>query len=403
MAGKTRYIGFAFLAALLALSSCGDPDLQPVYYALSQEIPLGDDKGFPDEASAFRMVKFNDGAYDYYLAAAGRLYIRGVLLLPPPAPPDRWTVVAPPAGLDNAMCNTLEIFNDGLGDDIYAGFYNSSSGAGYGLWTAPLSSSPVWTEVADLAVQDKGIALLKTVGSDLFVSTHVKTSTTSTYALYFLNGALFTLVDWAVDPPAEIGFLDVARATSGGSYWILVGGSLYRSATIGGVFDVYAGGANSPVSPLSDPPVSGGLFDDTIALYVAAGNGHLYRTADGGTTWTRTNITDPVPDDDGDPVHFTSFAAPLADSSPAGNVYIGTQGQGYYRIEGGAVDGALGTVILRQPAYNITALYNGSLNFLFYDAGASPPMTSRLFLGTNGSGLWRGDYASGSTWTWKQE
>jgi len=386
MTGKIRYIGFAFLATLLALSSCGDPDLQPVFYALSQEIPLGDDKGFPDEASAFRMVKFNDGAANRYLAAAGRLYIRGVLAT------DTWTVVAPPVA--DAMCNALEI----LGTDIYAGFYDVTDGSGYGLWTSPAASFPVWAEVTDLDIQNKSIALLKAVGGDLFVSTHVKTSTTSTYALYYGSGNSYGAVSWAAAPPVEVGFIDIAQDTFGSSYWILVGGSLYRSATIGGAFDVYAGGANSPVSPLSGPPVSGGLFDDTIALYVSTGNGHLYRTADGGTAWTRTIITDPVPDDDGDPVRFTTFAAPLADSSPAGNVYVGTQGQGYYRIEGGAVDGAIGTVILRQPAYNITALYNGSLNFLFYDAA-----NLRLFLGTNSSGLWRGDYASGSTWTWKQE
>jgi hypothetical protein len=391
MTGKTRYIGFAFLAALLALSSCRDLALEPVFYALSQEIPLGDDKGFPDVASVFRMLKYNDGAADRYLAAAGRLYTRGV------GTTDTWTVVAPPAGLADAMCNTLEIFNDGGGDDIYAGFYNSSNGDGYGLWTSALSSSPVWTEVTDAAVQNKGIALLKRVGSDLFISTHLKTSTTSTYALYYWNGALFTLVDWAVDPPAEVGFLDVARATSGGSYWILVGDSLYQSGTIGGAFAVYGAGAGSPpVSPLSGPPASGGLFDDGNALYLSAGNGHLYRTPDGGANWTRTVSS--VPDNDGDPVRFTTFAAPGADAIPAGNVYVGTQGQGYFRVEGGAVDGTLGTQLIRQPAYNITALYSGSLNFLFYDAA-----NLRLFLGTNGSGLWRGDYASGSVWTWKQE
>ena len=385
MTGKIRYIGFAFLAALLALSSCRDTDLEPVFYALSQEIPLGDERGFPDVASVFRMVKFTAGT-GYYMAAAGRLYVRGT------GATDTWTVVAPPPVLANAMCNTLEI----LGTDIYAGFYNSSTGAGYGLWTAPASPTPAWTEVLDAAVQNKGIALLKTVGSDLFVSTHVKTASTSTYALYYGDGATFTAVSWSAPPPAEVGIIDVARATSGGSYWILVGASLYQNAAIGGAFAVYAAGAGSPpLSPLS--PVSGGLFDDGAALYVSAGNGHLYRTADGGANWTRTASA--VPDDDGDPIRFTTFAAPDADALPTPtNVYVGTQGQGYYRIEEGAVDGTIGAELIRQPAYNITALYSGSLNFLFYDA-----VNLRLFLGTNGSGLWRGDYASGYVWTWKQE
>ena len=252
--------------------------------------------------------------------------------------------------------------------------------------------------MTDPDIQNKGIALLKAVGGDLFVSTHVKTATTSTYALYYGSGNSFDAVSWTAAPPAEVGFIDVARATSGGSYWILAGANLYQNTVaLPGAFDVYSAGAGSPpVSPLSGPPVSGGLFDDGAALYVSAGNGHLYRTADGGANWTRTASA--VPDDDGDPVRFTTFAAPDADASRTGNVYVGTQGQGYYRIEGGAVDGTLGTELIRQPAYNITALYSGSLNFLFYDAA-----NLRLFLGTNGSGLWRGDYASGSVWTWKQE
>ncbi len=78
-------------------------------------------------------------------------------------------------------------------------------------------------------------------------------------------------------------------------------------------------------------------------------------------------------------------------------MYVGTQAQGYRRIPGGDVTGGLGT-LTREPAFNITALYSGSLNFLFYDAA-----NLRLFIGTNSAGIWRGDYASGSTWTWKQE
>ncbi|OHD70042.1 MAG: hypothetical protein A2V99_07685 [Spirochaetes bacterium RBG_16_67_19] len=380
MTGKIRYIGFAFLAALLALTSCRDLALQPVFYALSQEVPLGDDKGFPDVASVFKMVKFNDTGTDYYLAAAGRLYVRGVLAT------DTWTVVAPPPGLANAMCNTLEI----LGTDIYAGFYDNTDGSGYGLWTSPAASFPIWTEVMT-EPNDVEITLLKNVGGQLFVGTNANDGTGN--ALYYGNGAVFTLVDWAVDPPVEVGFLDVAQATIGGSYWILVGGSLYQNAAIGGAFTVYSAGAGSPpVSPLSGPPVSGGLFDDGVALYVSAGNGHLYRTDDGGTNWTKT--TTAIPNVDGESTaRFTAFAAPGAD---VGAIYVGTQSQGYYRIADGNVD--VPTDITRQPAYNITALYSGSLNCLFYDA-----VNLRLFLGTNGSGLWRGDYASGYVWTWKQE
>lgn len=98
-------------------------------------------------------------------------------------------------------------------------------------------------------------------------------------------------------------------------------------------------------------------------------------------------------------VHFTSFVLPAIDNSPANTVYVGTQGQGYFRIPGGDVTGGAGT-LTREPSYNITALYTGALNHLFYDGGTLP---QRLFLCTNGSGLWRGEYAGSGIWTWKQE
>ena len=387
MTGKIRCIGFAFLAALLSLTSCRDLALDPVFYTLSQEIPLGDNRGFPDESAVFRMVKITVAAVDYYLVAANTMYIRGVGIS------DTWTVVAPPTGLSNALCNTLEV----LGTQIYAGFYNSSDATGYGLYTASLAALPLaWTAVGDTDVQNVEITLLKNVGGQLFVATNTSTNANT---LYYGNGAAFTAVGWTTPPPVDIAFIDVAQATSGGSYWILVGAYLYQSAALPGGFAVYTSADPlRPISPLSGlPPASGGLFDDSTALYVSAGNGFLYSTVDGGANWTR-NATAFLDDNEDFTTRFTSFVAPAVDNSPLGTVYVGTQGQGYYRIPGGDVAG--GTALTREPSYNITALYTGALNCLFYDSAASP---QRLFLCTNGSGLWRGEYAGGSTWTWKQE
>jgi hypothetical protein len=381
MSFKIKSIGLALLGALLALTSCRDLTLDPVFYALSQEQPLGDDRGFPDGATVHRMVKITVGT-DYYVAAAGRLYIRGT------GTSDTWTVVDAPTGLANAMCNTLELF----GGNLYAGFYNHSTGEGYGLYNAPLALPISWTLVADSDVQNTEITLLKDVAGLLFVGTNA--NGTNLNALYSGNGSAFDAVTWLTAPADDIGFIDVARATSGGSYWILVGASLYRNtaALPGGSFDVFTGGAGSPpVSPLSSPPASGGLFDDGTTLYVSAGNGRLYSTADGGANWARSVE---ILDEDTDyTVRFTSFAAPASD---AGAVYVGTQGQGYYRILGGDVTG----ILTREPSYNITALYTGALNSFFYDSA-----NSRLFFCANSSGLWRGTDFSGSAvaWTWRQE
>ncbi len=405
MSFRNKGIGLALLGALLALASCRDLALDPVFYTLSKEQPLGEDRGFPDKASVFKMVKATltrplpDPPADYYLAAAANLYIRGT------GTNDRWTVVDPPTGLANAMCNTLEVFNNGTADYIYAGFFNSSNGTGYGLYTAPLSLPITWTAVADAAVQNTEITLLKAVGGisgQLFVATN---NSSNVNALYYWNGAAFAAVTLTPPPGIDIStfsFIDVDRATFGaGSYWILVGAYLYQNASLPGPFAQYSGGADSPAYPLSplDTPASGGLLDDGTALYVAGGNGLLYRTADAGANWTRIADTDRIKDDSGAPVHFTAFTA-LSAASDAGAVYVGTMGQGYYRIPGGDVTGGAGA-LTREPSYNITSLYAGALYFLFYDATA--PIQPSLFLCTTSAGLWRGDFASGSIWTWKQE
>jgi hypothetical protein len=382
---KAYTYAVALLGFLLALSSCRDLDLQPVFYALSQEQPLGDDKGFPDEASAMRLVKITvtspvPEAGDYYVAAAGRLYIRGV------ESTASWTVVVPPAGLDNTMCNTLELF----GGFLYAGFFNYSSGAGYGLYRADAATLPLaWNPVADTDVQDIEITLLKAVGGDLFVATN--TNAGNTNALWYGDGTSFTAVS-VPTPAADVAFLDVAQAPDT-SYWVLAGRYLYESGAAAGPFALYSDAdPDAPVSPLSDHPPSGGLFSSGTSLYVSAGGGYLYRLDTGD--WTRSSR---IEDDNGDPVRFTGFITPAID---AGAVYAGTQGQGYYRIEGGDVTGAVNTLITHEPSYNIADLYYGAVNFFYYDAAAIPP---RLIICTNRAGLWRGDHAGGSTWTWKQE
>ncbi len=391
MSFRNKGIGLALLGALLALTSCRDLALDPVFYTLSKELPLGEDRGFPDKASVFKLVKFFAGT-DYYLAAAGKLYMRGV------GTTASWTVVDPPTGLANAMCNTLEV----LGPSIYAGFYDSSNGTGYGLYTAPLAVPISWTLTTDTNAQNVEITLLKAVAGQLFVGTNTNGSNVN--ALYYGNGGSSTAVSWSAPAPeADISFIDVARDSSGLNYWLIVGPYLYRStAALPGAFAVYnsavmnpPGDADAPASPLSGVPASGGLLDDGTALYVSAGNGFLYRTADGGASWTKSAQ---IEDDSHNPVHFTAFAA-LSAASDAGAVYVGTEGQGYYRIPSGDVTGAAGA-LTREPSYNITSLYAGALYFLFYDSAPIPPS---LFLCTTNAGLWRGDFASGSTWTWKQE
>jgi hypothetical protein len=284
------------------------------------------------------------------------------------------------------MCNTLEVF----GLNVYAGFFASSNGAGLGLWRADPTVLPiVWTEVLDPGVNDVEIIMIRAVGARLFVSTR----SGNVNALFSSpDGAAFTGVIWdLVNPPAtDVPITDVAQDSSGSNYWVTVGPLLYMD-TAGDLssFDRYAGYTGQPAGrPGAGTKTFGGLFETSGTLYVSAGNGLLFSTANGGGIWAATPVAIEVSDD---PVPFTAFAAPTIDT---GAVYVGTQGYGYYRIPGGVVTGTP----VRSPAYNISALYNGAINCLLYDAGQS-----RLFLGTAGSGLWRGDHVSGSEWLWKQE
>jgi hypothetical protein len=372
---KNKAMLMSLLGALLALTSCRDLTLPPVFYTLEKEQPLSDDKGFPDIATVHRIVKLG-GAGGRYFAAANKLYTRT------DGPSENWTVVAPPASLTNPMCNTLEVF----AGQVYAGFYNIGTGAGLGLWSAPGTVPVVWTEVVDTDVNDVQIVMIRAVGAQLFVSTR----TGNVNALVYGNGTAFDPVTWSAAPQADIPISDVAQDSFGNNYWVIVGPYLYRdTAALPGNFNVYSGGTNAPVSPLSGALSFGGLFDYGTWLYVAASNGQLYRTDDGGANWSSSAV---ILDDNDDPISFTGFASP--DPSDPGAVYVGTRGFGYYRIPGGVVTGTP----VRSPAYNISALYNGAINCLLYDAGQS-----RLLLGTAGSGLWRGDHVSGSEWLWKQE
>jgi len=367
---KNKAMLMSLLGALLALTSCRDLTLPPVFYTLEKEQPLEDDRAFPDAVTVHRIVKTGTR----YFAAANKLYTRT------DGPSENWTVVAPP--VPGAMCNTLEVF----AGQVYAGFYNIGTGAGLGLWSAPGTVPVVWTEVADGDVNDVEIVMIRDVGGELFASTRAS----NVNALCHGDGTNFTAVTWDVAPGA-VPITDVAQDSALNNYWVSAGPYLYMDT--GGdfsSFDRYNESGAITYAPVSGGSNTfGGLFTSGTWLYVAASNGQLYRTDDGGANWSSSAV---ILDDNDDPISFTGFASP--DPSDPGAVYVGTRGFGYYRIPGGVVTGTP----VRSPAYNISALYNGAINCLLYDAGQS-----RLLLGTAGSGLWRGDHVSGSEWLWKQE
>jgi hypothetical protein len=394
MKNKALLLALALLAALLALSSCRDTSLDPVFYALATEQPLADDRGFPDEVTVERILKVPDIGGGRYFAAAGRLYTRG------DGATDKWSVIDFPASLTNVLCNTLEVFNGGSGDYLYVGFFDTS-GVGRGLWRAdpatfdPATSSITWEQLMDSNVFDgKQIIMIRAVGTRLFVSTR---SGNANALCSGTDGTTFAAASLTPAPPTDIPITDAAQDSYASNYWLIVGSLLYKDTAGNLSFDHFAG--KFPPNP--DPPAGrpdagdttfGGLFDNGTTFYISAGNGRLFSTADGGGTWT--TVPKRIDDSSGDPIPFTVFVQPAVDAT--GAAYVATKGYGYYRFPGGDIT----ATPVRSPDYSISQLYSGAINDFLYDGSTSP---ERLFLATARSGLWRGEFAGGSSWTWKQE
>jgi hypothetical protein len=252
-----------------------------------------------------------------------------------------------------------------------------------------------WTQVGGGLPADKQVGLIKVVDvadtpadptdDYLFVSTDEN----SLY--YSADGSTFSPVTFATAPTITSPITDVAY--DGTDFWVTAGAKLYSQAG-------FPGGAD--VALVSGGPTTSGTFASlhhsgvNAKLYLATKDGLLYSHPDAGS-WsaaTTVEVSDvPV-------LRFTRFAEP----NPTGvvapehtDLFVGTESSGYFVIQQGDIAEAN---LLRQPEYNISALYAGAiLDFLVY-----PPTgnTTQVFAGTAGAGLWRADYQAGN-WLWVQE
>jgi len=361
-----KLAGFLLLA--LALFSCTDTNLAPVFYALEQEKPLIDDRGFPDDAVVQRLVQ--NGLGGRYFAAAGNLYWRDANSA------SNWSRIAPP--VSGALCTNVEIFSSQL-----VAAYFTSGNTGLGLWQRKPDLSDSWAQVSDATLPaNANVGLLKTVGGNLFVSTYDG----SYYNLYFAT-TITPLSDFLPTglPAVTSGNGPITDIESDGTnYWVSVGKTLYWDN----------GGGLSNLTPYTGVLVPtattalGGLYYSTTStsLYLAGDNGKVFRRI--GGDWEESSVIKV----DNKAVSFTVFAE-LAGLT--GDIYAGTSINGYYSIPGGDIHGTF----TRSPSYTISDLYDGAILSMLYDGSTSPPS---LLLGTYNSGLWRGDW-TGSTWAWKQE
>lgn len=385
----------ALLGAALAALGCVNPAQLPIFYTLETEDPVDEDRGLPEDLNAIEMVSTGTR----YFLAAGSLFTRL------PGASTRWAVVPPP--VSGALCNTIELWDDGSGGGVklWAGWFDQD-GNGLGLWSTDPSlgswSASDWDQDANL---DDGyrIGLVK-VGKPGPPSEMLVASSTGpapyTYVLDYYEAGNTTL-----SPGGSLiasSSSSIVDATwDGTDYWVAAGTKLYRGNGGGDL------GASIVITGITDTGDSfGGLFYDSADPYpndlylstrgTPAEGGRLLRYAGLATASDSGRIED----SDGDRVPFTGFVDP--DPAVAGQIYVGTQGYGYYVIPVGGSVAASG--LSRKPPSNISGLYNGAVNAFLLDDKATPldPSDDSLFVCTSGAGLWRGDF-NGSDWTWKQE
>ena len=279
---KNKAMLMSLLGALLALTSCRDLTLPPVFYTLEKEQPLTDDRGFPDEVTVHRIVKTGSR----YFAAANRLYTR----TDGDGASDTWTAVAPP--VPGALCNNVEVFDS----QIYAGF---ATGSGQGLYRSvpdPIS----WNQIADLGAGSyPQITLIKatTAGTPtLFVATWSGTAYSLSYSTTGNSGSYSVVsgAGWGATPPNDDQpIIDVA--SDGSFYWVVIGNSVYRDD--GGVG---VGAFDKLTTPSSGSATYGGVLLVPGTLHLSAGNGLLHSSVNNGDAWTSSSV---IENDKGDPVY----------------------------------------------------------------------------------------------------
>ncbi len=359
-----KYLFFVSILIFL-MAACTDKSLSPIFFTLETERSLTEDRGLEDGMTVHEVVKVG-GAGTRYFAAGNTLYTR--------TETGNWTPVSPPVA--GALCNTIEIF----GGDLYAGFF-TKDGTGLGLYyTDPVAIS--WNQVSDADIDNGQINLLKAVGPTYLFVSSLKTDGSGDYFLYYSsNPTVADTIDpvtFDTDPSGSIPIIDIEY--DGAAYWVIAGPLLYMGPE-----------NNLQIqATVSDPATDGGkpfgglLYSSGNILYLSGKDGKLWSRSAG--VWSGATS---ISVDGG--VQFTQF---VDVTTVSGNILVGTEGKGYYRLILGDQ-----TNYERRPDYNISALYNGAINCLFLDTSVTP---EALFAGTMNAGLWRADYISGE-WLWVQE
>jgi len=387
------------LAALLLVALGCEPPTQPIFYTLETEDPIDEGRGLREDLNAVKIVTTGTR----YFLAAGSLFTR----LPGPAgsAATTWAVIPPPQA--GALCTTIEVWDDGSGLKLWAGWYDTLTGAGLGLYSlnANLSSwtASSWTPQSNGGITGSGVQIGFLAapqgpgpGTELLVAT---SSAPGSHVLHYHDGVGLD-TGGALIPSSSSAIVDAAwQELPPAKYWVVAGTALYAGDSGAGAL------AQQSITGITDTGAKfGGVLYDAVNndLYLSTHSGTLLRYANLATATTSAAMT---VDTDAGPVRFTRFVNVAGTTTP-GEIYVGSRGYGFFLIPND-VTGV--TTASRRPASNLSGLYNGAVNAFLLDTTQSP---HNLFVCTSGAGLWRGTFSTGSyttndvtvpAWSWNQE
>ena len=391
MSPRLAFIPLTVAAVLLA-TSC--EITTGIFYTLANETEIGD-KNLDNELTVSSMVA-SAGAY---YVAAGAIWARDEWQWCSCSDDDdhTWSLVANDHG-EAALVTAMVATTFRAADQIYAGFYFPNAGSAadrYGLfrWTSPGDlADATWSEVAMASAsgteQIVGLFLIADGGDGrLAVITAEDTGITFDYSLHYSpDGTTFTAADFAGS--TTVSQRPTAVAFDGSDHFVVAGVEIYSG-------DITATLAQSTLAPhsqtgISQPPLGyvGMLASTGSQLYVGDRQGHLYRSADGGSSWEQYPNT---ADDGSDQLEISSTVVQFTTFAQKGSVvFAGTEGYGYVSFDDATDLDETGVVRVSEasaPDLSSAAVSGFSV----------PSGTSTLFVHTAGAGLWSSDSDFGST------
>jgi len=379
------------LAALLLLSGCGDKE-SGIFFSIEQERKL-DNNNLPDAGTFTSMVKLVN---DYYVST-GAVYRVGDadnFDYHLDGSTGKWTKIANPSG---TLCAGLGV----VSGTLYGIFFENPSPEDPADFDSHLYSfntvGDVWSLVTSNSANTYTIEKMAVANGVAFLLGYtLDGSNNREYAVHTWDGTTFTAdVLTVLDQYSRFD-----AAFDGTNYWVAYGYGLYSNTTPATIA-VNATAATDMMATTTPAKQYMGIHYSPAPynqLLVCQNGGALYRSSDGGTSWTAlTNTISTVPYDFGDFTVDTDDYILLATSD------------GYLEFTGTLDDSAVFSLPSGTTDYDnylTLDLRYALTNGFFADQGVATSGSGAqdvLFVLTTGTGLWANRlYSDGSRyWDWE--